>query len=165
MKRRKPLPYHRPNKQITAHTSVINRYLIGFCTGTKACQFFNKEGERVNVPDSFKVAAARRTYKWSTLLIVLCRDQFKKEYLVTQPVHSNVHYSFTTLSQSFDAEHKRLLKECNELHIVNAGWVASPAGIEVSDEVADKIVRNLGGFEYMSEWEFRKHNEKNSTEV
>lgn len=51
------------------------------------------------------------------------------------------------------AEHKRLLREVPPELIVNTGWIASPSGKQLTPEQDLQIYQEMGGFQYLAQWQ------------
>ena len=49
--------------------------------------------------------------------------------------------------------HLNLLAGCNEAHILNVGWLASPVGHEWTEKEAGDIFTKLNAWDFVAKWE------------
>lgn len=140
----------RQNRQAMHLTKNI---VVAWCTPHIEPLFFSLQGNQIHVSDLIKNLVMQAMLPWSSLCLVLCRDQNRTQYIKSLPIHSRAPYKYETLAPTMNNLHQDLLNEGNEFHLVNAGWVASPVGKEVDDVLAEKIMTNLRGWELPAKWE------------
>lgn len=92
-------------------------------------------------------------FKWSIYMVVFCRDQTGEEYMQGQWVHTNEVYKHHELAEFLGKQHKQLLREGNPQHQLNAGWVAIPNGVEISDEKALALLEVRDCWDPLAKWE------------
>lgn len=138
------------------------KLLVCQCSAEDFTRLYTTEGKRVKVGvagmtqtmyEFLTTNLPRMPMKWSTLMMVHCRDQFGKEYMQAQELVANEKYQYLTLAKTFGKNHVRLKNEANQAHIIGFGWISSPGGVTVSEEIASKIMVDLGAWEGKAQWE------------
>ena len=89
---------------------------------------------------------------WSIYLLVMCRDHNSREYLQTYPI-APIQAKVEYISDSVQAELERVVKQQNENHVVNVGWVCTTNRAELTDEQLDKMMMAIGGWEFLAKHE------------
>ena len=95
-------------------------------------------------------------HQWTVDCAILCRDQFEKEYLVTQQIATTGKYYHAELIDVLNKHHQELIKTCNDQHIINYGWFATVNDQEIKQETQELIYRKLGGFNCLNKSEAKK---------
>lgn len=148
---------------------VVERHaknmFVAWSRGMKSNEVFNTEGNpSTKRPPALLAAFSHAQFRWSSLCIVLCRDQQGVEYTKEAFVTSNDYYNYEDLSRTLNKVHQELLKGCNSEHVLNVAWIASPVGKEPSRKTIMNVLANLNAWQFNAKWEADKwHNENNPT--
>jgi len=144
-------PIKRAGNQALA---AAGKYLISWCMGEKEPTFFNLKGKRVMPPeDHVKIQAMTCALPWSSMCLVMCRDQLGNNYLQSLDISSKEPYTYTQLAATLNEQHQRLLDNANPMHVIGVGWISSANGKTVEDETAYSIMEELGGWELKAKWQ------------
>ncbi|WP_286237939.1 hypothetical protein [Neptuniibacter halophilus] len=86
------------------------------------------------------------SFKWSTLIAVMCCDEFGQHYMKSEHVDIDIPLKQNELALHLNDMHFDLIKACNDKHIINVGWISSPFPIEWDEGQASEIFEKLGGW-------------------
>ena len=92
-------------------------------------------------------------YKWTVFCAVFCRSQHGEEYMKSLVIESPSPCLQGDLVELLHEHHVALLEECNEAHLITAGWMASPTGIDWSEKLAGDIFSKMNAWENLAKWE------------
>ena len=93
------------------------------------------------------------TFKWTVYCAVFCRDASGSEYMKAIEVGVDAPCLHDTLFDSMPDEHLKLLRGCNDNHVVNVGWLASPDGISITEAEAGAIFDKHNAWDALASWE------------
>lgn len=131
-------------------SNLINGYAIGFVTGGKnyACSLIDVSAKKI-VPVSATMARAidEVPYLWSVYIAAFCIGQDGKEYMKSEIVQTTSRYYQKDLCEFLNGQHQTLIANCNENHTVSVGWLASPHGVDFTEEQASELFTVLGAWE------------------
>lgn len=131
--------------------------LLVFIGGKRETYAFDKkELTPVSIGPSIARSLQTVAFKWSLYLAVLCRRQDGQQYTRQRVRKFHSPYSRATIENYLNEEHEKLIKKCNQLHIVNIGWVASTVPYEITDDIAYDLFEKQGGWDYLAEWQKQK---------
>ena len=54
-------------------------------------------------------------------------------------IHTDDEYYQEDLLETLNEHHQELVKSCNAPHVANFGWLASPAGDDISEALAGEV--------------------------
>ncbi|MDG3089157.1 hypothetical protein P7F88_25175 [Vibrio hannami] len=149
-KKRKPSKSSHQSRLIKLQTmqskKILSTHLSVFAASFgEGIYVYAKNGERQHIT---KVAAdvfPRIQLKWSVTCYVMCRDNNGQDYLKSIVITLDEERSHKTIKSAISELHWNFLQnECNENHILTAGWIATKAGEEVSDDIAYKVFDDIG---------------------
>lgn len=86
-------------------------------------------------------------YRWSVLCVGVCETEDGTRYMKAEQVSANEPYLQEELSDLLNAQHEALLKSCNEKHLRNACWLASPTGVDWDESEAFDLLEQLGAWD------------------
>jgi len=93
------------------------------------------------------------TFPWTVYCAVFCRDATGSEYMKSLEVSVSVPCLHDTLFDSMPDEHLKLLRGCNENHVINVGWLASPDGVHLDEAQAGAIFNKHDAWDALASWE------------
>lgn len=99
-------------------------------------------------------------HKWQVHVLCTLRDHCGRDYIQSQELIFNNEYYCADISDLVNEKMHEFVKTCNQNHMVNVGWVATPCMNELSDEDLAKIMDKLGAWDFLA-----KHEVNDSTEV
>lgn len=127
----------RKSAQLQAQLRVRGQ-LVFFAQG-HGCYMYDTNSNRIYRPNDVTSAAiAKFTYEWSVLCSILC-DDGKDHYLKSNMINAKAPYRSEALAETAKKVHMDLLAGANRQHVCGLGWVASPEGKEISDELAYEL--------------------------
>jgi len=127
---------------------LLKRHAIVYLVSLDRCVMVDCRAMHPVQPSSTTARAITDIpHQWAINCSVLCRDQFGKEYLVTQQVACKGRYYHSDLIDVLNDNHKALVKTCNEQHVINYGWIATVNDEEIDPAEQEQIYRMLDGFE------------------
>jgi len=135
--------------------AVLKGCAISFVAGGNGlCQMVDLKTQRGFKPGpalARTIEAGR--YTWSVYCAVFCRDQNGGEYMQSVVVTTNEPCYQSDLLDVLHEHHLNLLAGCNEAHILNVGWLASPVGHEWTEKEAGDIFTKLNAWDFVAKWE------------
>ena len=57
------------------------------------------------------------------------------------------------LADLLHEHHIDLLTECNEGHVITAGWMASPTGIDWTEKLGGDVFSKMDAWAHLAKWE------------
>lgn len=143
---------YNPMKQITRVADHLTRdVLVGYTTGLGGCIMINLKSDRVIPPESREgvqiMAALGRPHTWSCTISVFGITPLGDKYMKSDHITTDSRYYQSDLAATFEQYHAKLIPTIPLHHRVGVGWLASPAGLELSEKQASEI------FEIMGAWE------------
>ena len=132
----------------------IKRYRNSATSALKGCLIINqgesvlidRDGNDIPVSVSLSKAIKDVPFMWNIYCGVLCRTGLGEDYIQSISVRANARYYQRDLSEVVRAEHRKLIKGCNEAHIRDSVWLASPLGEEIPDKLAAHILSRRGSW-------------------
>lgn len=141
-----------------AARAFMNRKAVVWA-GTKTATVFSIASMKPHAITKIEALAITAVqHVWSIYLLVMCRDHNGREYLQTYPI-APIQAKVEYISDSVQAELERVVKEQNENHVVNVGWVCTTNRTELTDEQLDKMMVAIGGWEFLAKHETTKESE------
>lgn len=137
--------------QSTARAFMSNK-AVAWC-GTKKAQMFNintLKPARLTKIEALAITEVH--HNWNVYLVVLCRDHTGNDYMkveITETIYSKV----DQISDSVQQLLADMVKQQNENHVINIGWVCTPHKEELSDDQIDKMMTTLGAWEFLAKHE------------
>ena len=135
--------------------AVLKNCAITFVAGGNGlCEMVDLKTRRAFKPGPAlaKTIEAGR-YTWSVYCAVFCRDQAGVEYMQGLEVATNEPCYQSDLLSVLHEHHLSLLAGCNEAHVLNVGWLASPVGHEWTEKEAGTIFAKLDAWDFVAKWE------------
>ena len=131
-------------KQLTRVADHLAKdVLIGYTTSLAGCVMIQRKQLRLIPPESREgrqvVAALGRPHTWSCTIAVFGRTALGEEYMKSEAVVTDTRYFQSDLAPTFEEYHSKLIPKIPEHQRVAVGWIASPAGIELSEKEAGDI--------------------------
>lgn len=128
-------------KQLTRVADHLAKdVLVGYTTGLKGCVMIHRKQLRLIPPESREgrqvTAALGRPHTWSCTIAVFGRTPLGEEYMKSEFIHTDTKYFQTDLAPVFEEYHAKLIPTIPEHQRVAVGWIASPAGIELTEKEA-----------------------------
>ncbi|WP_392563224.1 hypothetical protein RHO12_12780 (plasmid) [Orbus sturtevantii] len=103
-------------------------------------------------------------YKWQIMAGVICRDQFKKEYLKTETFITAQEYFTSELADYLTEFQKELWEQSNPLHRLTQFWLASPVETDINDNWLLSQLTNKGAYSnFITEYEHAQMNKVSLT--
>lgn len=150
---------HNPRKRV----AEINKYLVKdtaalFVGGSGSkCETVSLKYNRV-VPTLLQTARiySSESFNWHCLLMVLCRDQFNKEYVKCYYCEPEHICTQSGMAKDLNRKHMTLINSCNKQHILNVGWIIAPFEHEWEESQVMQILNNHNAWDSLAEWELNK---------
>lgn len=102
-------------------------------------------------------------YKWQIMAGVICRDQFKKEYLKTETFITAQEYFTSELADYLTEFQVDLWEQSNPLHRLTQFWLASPVATNIDENWLMSQLTNKGAYSnFITEYE---HDQMNKSKV
>lgn len=106
-------------------------------------------------------------HHWKYRMFILCRDQRGEQYIILSDEPSfkfdglkGVPFKQPDIANELDAAHHKFLKDCNQMHVLNTGWLAFPYH---HDYTEDELLAMIDGlcdinqcWDYNTKWEQEK---------
>jgi len=157
VKKKRTKKYNPHKKSMLDRKFVGEDLLLVRAQGQKDLLCFSHSGKHIPVdPIHLKNVFMSEGMPWFILSCTLCRDQFGEQRLVTGATKSKATHLFSDLVDIFHDHHKVDFDGLNKQHLLATGWIASPSGVEISDELAYEIFEKIGTWKYLAKWEFEK---------
>ena len=146
MSKRKPHSLHRRYER-QARIAVKN-IAAAFVTGNTHVECVDiKRREIIKAGPTLANAIAKTPYKWSVLLCVLGIDHDGKPYVKSEEHAMTVRYKQSNLCEYLNEQHQAYIERyANKSQMIAAGWIASPEGKPLDNEVAFEIFNKMGAF-------------------
>lgn len=146
-KRKKHSKLRRYDRMARAHTKDIAVVCVG---QDEPCYLVDVKRMKLlshSVNRTLAEAVASVRYKWAITLAAFGVAPGGQKYTKTQLIKANEEYHHSDLVGVASENHGKLLDTMNTKQLVNVGWIASPAGADYPQEVADKVFDLLKPFE------------------
>ena len=133
---------HNPVKRLTnVSQAVVKKFnwAFAFVGGQDPELWDIKNLKKINPTKTDIDAMSKSPHYWSVLISVICRDQNGSEYAKSMQITTSEPYIQSQLTDVLGEYHKQLLDESNQMHKVNAAWVAIPDRIDWDEELACEI--------------------------
>jgi len=136
-------------------SAILKDCAISFIAGTdRTCSLINVKTKRsFNPGPALAQTIETGRYSWSIICAVFCRDQNGSEYMKSIVIETTEPRQQKELLDPLHENHLALLSECNESHLVNVGWLASPASREWTEKLAGDIFSKLNAWDSLATWE------------
>ena len=157
-KQKKRNKKHCQVKRVTSMATLGTKdMLLVFCGGKKETQAFDKKTLRpVNVGPTIAESIAKLPFKWSVYIAVWCRRQDGQDYIQSEQYNFDVPYHRANIENLLNERHDELIRSCNQLHIVNIGWIGSTVNYDINDKLATELFTKQSAWEHLAEWEIEK---------
>lgn len=128
--------------------AALKNIFVAYVTGKDdLCVVINKKGELMQVTNRIYKAIAKVKHKWSVYISVFGFQPDGKGYSKSEVVNCQQRYFQCDLVDYLNSEHQNLINNFNKSQMSGAGWIASPSGVELSEEEAANIFDKLGAWE------------------
>lgn len=135
------------NAEIITDSALKNLY-VAFVTGKdEVCVIVNKKGELIEPTTRLYKAIAKVKHKWSVYMSVFGFQADGKGYSKSEVVNCQQRYFQSDLVEFLNDEHKKLVAGFNKSQMAGAGWLASPAGVELTEQEAGFLFDKLGAWD------------------
>ena len=147
MKRKK----HNKMKSLVATCRrALNGLAISYVTRGKSeknfAQLIDLSGNAQSMTRDLCTAVTDIRYKWSIYLSVFGLDAEGNKYTKSKLVNCTHEYLQCDLVDLLNDEHQKMMGEFNPAHICGAGWIASPLGVDLTEEKAFNIFNKLNAW-------------------
>lgn len=86
-------------------------------------------------------------HRWTILVGVMCQAPDGSQYLRCEEATPQGNYMASHLSEVIAKVHDDFLATANPNQVVNSGWLAVPAEVDVSEAQAAKVFAAVGGWQ------------------
>ena len=126
---------------------ALNGYAISYITGGKVAQLIDMNGNACGMTRDLCTAVTDIRYKWSVYLSVFGLDNQGNKYAKSKVINCKHEYYQADLVELLNAEHQEMVKNFNPSDICGAGWIASPLGVDFTEEKAFNIFNKLNAWQ------------------
>ena len=98
-------------------------------------------------------------FKWTVYCAVFCRgvgDSAEAGYMKSIEVAVSEPCTHGDLFDTMTEHHLALLHGCNESHLANVGWLASPEGVSIPETLAGDLFKKHGAWDVLAPWQAEK---------
>lgn len=85
-------------------------------------------------------------YSWTIYISVMCIDQRGGEYIKSVEIAPQGVYKVEHLTDAIEHHYIELRENCNQQHLVAAGWIAIPAAISLDEAQAALLFSKVGAW-------------------
>lgn len=126
---------------------IATRGLYVVMIGGKGCKIWDEKVNKfINPSKILEAAICDVAHKWSILVSVFCESD-REQYIKSEIIEAAVPYLQSSLAEYATEKHNEVVKSSNPKHFFGCGWVASPEGVDVSEEFAGKLFDAAGAWE------------------
>ena len=124
-----------------------------FQVGEEYCNIVN-----INTLKSIKVSRkladiiSNNKFEWSVLCCVMCAND-NERYMKAVQVNSSKPMLQSELTDFLREEHKKLLANCNENHLVEVCWIAAPNACDFDEPTVFDFFESLNVYEGVENYE------------
>ena len=140
---KKRKPYNKMKQLVRVADHLTKDVLVGYTTSLAGCVMIHRKQLRLIPPESREgkqvVAALGRPHQWSCTIAVFGRTALGEEYMKSEAVVTKSRYYQSDLAPTFEEYHAKLIPKIPEHQRVAVGWLASPAGVELTEKEAGDI--------------------------
>jgi len=86
-------------------------------------------------------------HHWVVTLVVICSTQDGQRFFKANEVEPSGQYRADQLTEVLDQHMQELIDTCNQKHILNTAWIATPYRASLSEEQIDSILEFMGAWE------------------
>lgn len=135
----------------TAQAYLKNR-LIAYC-GTKLATVYKIASlKQVKLTQLEALAISEVSHKWNIYLLIMCRDHCGRDYTKAYPMDL-MYCKVDLINDYVQKELVKWLKEANEQHVVNIGWIATGNEYALTEQQIDTVMTDMGAFEFLAKHE------------
>ena len=132
---------------------ILQKSLLVFFVNTRNADtkvdMVTMTGKVVTVPPSVARTLESHKHKWSIMLAVFYIDNGKHtcSFLMAE---ANKPRLQSEMVDDLNTEHQAFIESVKDqgLEVLGAGWIASPAGLDLSENLCGDIFDKLGAFDY-----------------
>lgn len=139
---------------------IFKGYGILWVSGSDPRVVNLKTGELMVIKARNLALLADQMFWWSVHIVVCCRGADDQEYIKSAFLKAEHPYKQNSMLEVHQREHSKLVASCNPQDIVSAGYIASPHGIELTDEQIDKLMTKYDAWEFHTPREAEKAREQ-----
>lgn len=140
---------HNPQQRAArmAH-SALQHVAVSYVTGDDYCELVDvRTGAKQQVSRALAGCVENFTYRWSILIAAFGRDAQGQDYMKSEIVQTQQPYYQRDLAEVLNVEHSRLIGGFNQSQLLGAGWLASPMGVDWTEQQAFDLFHKLGAFQ------------------
>lgn len=148
MRKRKPNnPRHRVERSL--RSMLKSNHVAVVCIETTERQgLINwKNCKSIAPSQAIADAVCEIAHRWTILVGVMCQGPDGSQYLRCEEAAPQGCYLASHLSDVIAKVHDDFLAGANPNQVVNSGWLAVPAEVEVSEAQAAKVFAAVGGWQ------------------
>lgn len=144
-KQKKPRPKYNVNKQLARVGNHLVKHILLVKVPRNSGYVLYHTKKRVCIqPDNVVMGALSHAYYWSVLVAGLGYDAVRDErYIKTDGFVAKTKYLARNLNPLAEEYMIALLKTMNDNQLVGEAWIASPAGVHVTEEDAMEIFKGM----------------------
>ena len=113
----------------------------------------DQKGRKQAINNNIVQIIEQAPFKWTVLVAVMGRDEFKQEYIKTITVNSPQPVSRDQIVEQVGALHKDLVDGIPEKHFVNVGWVGAFDDLEFDEAKVFDFFKKYKAFDLLAGWE------------
>lgn len=153
MKKKRNKKYNPTLKYQQISRIVAKDYMILDITAVDVFVYY--KGKEIK-PKTFEARMLNEVrYKWQIMAGVICRDQFKKEYLKTSTFITQHDYFTHELADYLSEFQKDLWEQSNSMHRLTQFWLASPNTAEFEEQKIMSMLNSKDAFsKFITEYEY-----------
>lgn len=138
-------------RRVRHHRAMVKQYHLGILYSYNHKQLSHliniRNGNQVSATPLIIDALRSITYNWSVLIAALCVDDNGREYIKSEQVDAKEPYLQSDLMEVLDMQHRALLMNCNQNHLINAVWLATPYEHDWDESHAAKLLSDFGAWD------------------
>ena len=96
-----------------------------------------KTGKNVDIDSTLDKAIRKVEHMWSVMTAVFCVKASGEQYIKYSVLHAERPCIQAHLDKNASEVHTKLIRSCNENHIIGIGWIATPYKYDFPDELDD----------------------------
>lgn len=104
-------------------------------------------------PTESQTRFAEFPMQWAIYLAAFGRTQLGQDYMKSDSFVTQARYKQDDLIPHVAAEHAKVIASIPEDQFVGIGWIASPEGIDLTEQEAGRIFENMKAWDVPAKWQ------------
>lgn len=143
-----------PSHTLKAARRLMRQVQMVYIGPANDCFLVEKSnGKRRTISPVIMQSVQRVPFKYSVLIVVCGRDEFKREYIKSLQIDLPNPCLQSQLTDQLTELHEQLITDIPDAHFTNLAWIANFESHEFDEAKAFDLIKKHGAFECLAKWQ------------